>query len=171
MKRISMTKEWNEKDLEKMEPSEIAATLNFYRSKVIALQRDARLESLLGKEPKHVYSVFSDWGSYDDWGRTLEKVFSDEDDAKKYVEEFEKNIENIKSLIPKDPTKEESFWEKENVSEIYTKVVDEYLELRNKAELDYYKSIGKDYLSDTNVIDFYHAEDFNRCVIEKSELN
>ena len=76
MKRISMTKEWNEKDLEKMEPSEIAATLNFYRSRVIALQRDARLESLLGKEPKYVYSVFSDWGSYDDWGRTLEKVFS-----------------------------------------------------------------------------------------------
>lgn len=166
-----MTKEWNEKDLEKMEPSEIAATLNFYRSRVIALQRDARLESLLDKEPKHVYSVFSDWGSYDDWGRTLEKVFSDEDAAKKYAEEFEKNIEHIKSLIPKDPTKEESFWLKPDVSEIYSKVVDEYLELRNKAELDYYESIGKDYLSDTDVIDFYTVESFNRCVIEKKELN
>ena len=74
-------------------------------------------------------------------------------------------------MYGKDPTKEESFWEKENVSEIYSKVVDEYLELRNKAELDYYKSIGKDYLSDTNVIDFYHAEDFNKCTIEKNELN
>lgn len=166
-----MTKEWNEKDLEKMDPSEIASTLNFYRSRVIALQRDARLESLLDKEHKQVYSVFSDWGSYDDWGRTLEKVFSDEDAAKKYAEEFEKNIEYIKSLIPKDPTKEESFWEKPNVSEIYSKVVEEYLELRDKAELDYYKSIGKDYLSDIDVIDFYTVESFNRCVIEKNELN
>ena len=171
MKRISMNKEWKEKDLEKMEPSEIITTLNFYRGRIISLQRDARLESLLEKQTKHVYSVFSDWGSYEDWGRTLEKVFSDENDAKKYAEEFEKNIEYIKSLIPKDPTKEESFWEKENVSEIYSKVVDEYLALRNKAELDYYKSIGKDYLEDINVIHFYAAEDFNKCTIEKSELN
>ena len=166
MNRIDI-KSWNKSDLEKMSHEQIASMLNYYSGKIKQNRRNSRLDKLLKKD---VFVVFSEWGSYDDWGITLEKVFSDEDAAKKYSEEFEKNIEYIKSLIPKDPTKEESFWEKPNVSEIYSKVFDEYISLRDKAEKDYYKSIGKDYLLDTDVIDFYHAEDFNRCTIEKKEL-
>jgi ABC-type Fe3+-hydroxamate transport system substrate-binding protein len=161
-------KDWKTADLKNKSLEDIVVILNYYSGKIKRDRRDSRLETLFSKS--QVYAVFSDWGSYDYQYRTLEKVFSSEDDAKKYIVEFEQHINSITALIPKDPKKEESFWNQGLSDDEYIALMDEYNSLVNKIEEDYYKSLGKQIFIDDDVIDFNTAQSFNMCIIEKKQL-